>query len=190
MPSKYIVLNGPPKSGKSSAAHWLSRAIKELHRQQGQQVLMQVDAFAAPMKHFIATALAERYGDMDKDKMRPELNGYSAREFLIHMSEHYMKERYGEDVFARLLVYRNLKHVPAPDYVVIDDGGFAVEKMALTKPYIIRVTRPGCDYSKDSRHYWDDPSFTLVNDADYDTLYMRVTTIARGIVDGSLKPSV
>jgi hypothetical protein len=32
-----------------------------------------------------------------------------------------------------MVMHRSLKHIPAPDYVVIDDGGFEVERYTLTK---------------------------------------------------------
>jgi hypothetical protein len=184
VPIKWIVFNGPPRSGKSSAANWLRNALHGISvRERTGQIQTIGDSFAMPMKHFIATAFGEKYQDMDKEKMRPELLGRTAREFLIHMSEHYMKDRYGDDVFARWLVYRNLKNIPLPDYVVIDDGGFEIERDALTKPRVIRMIRPGTSFKGDSRSYWSNPTVTIENDGTHDHMYHQITTYARQIID-------
>jgi|ERR1041385_523510 hypothetical protein len=182
MPIKWIVFNGPPRSGKSSAANWMRQAIHGITaREQGRRIVV-TDSFTAPMKHFIATALGEKYQDMDKDKMRPELLGRTAREFLIHLSEFYMKDRYGEDVFGRWLVYRNLRNIPLPDYVIIDDGGFEIEASTLTKPRVVRMIRPGTDFTNDSRCYWGNPTITIQNDGNHEHMYHQITTFTRQIL--------
>lgn len=182
MPIKWIVFNGLPECGKSTAARWLCKALEELFRRKGVFKLCHLDSFAAPMKHFLATALSEPYADMNKTKARAELNGYSVREFNIDLAQNYIKQRYGDDAFARWLVYRQLRYIPAPDYVIIDDGGFDVERNALTDPFIVRITGRG-SYSNDSRVYWMEPSVIIDNSSGYDHLFLQVSIIARQLAD-------
>lgn len=181
MPIKWIVFNGPPRSGKSSAASWMRQALRGIYQRDynNHRITITNDSFASPMKHFISAALSEQYNDMNKSKARPELNGYSVREFNSDLAENYMKDRYGEDVFARWLMHRSLKHIPAPDYVVIDDGGFEVERYTLTKVRVIHVFRDGCNFADDSRSYWPDPYGIVHNNSSHEDMYTAVTKIAR-----------
>ncbi len=159
-PVKFIILNGPPGSGKSTVyARQLTNFLRNLHH----KVVVQ-DSFAAPMKQFIAAALGEKYSDLAKDYPLAVLSGYSVREFLIDLSERYMKERYHDDIYGRLLYHRALRYSPVPDYIVVDDGGFVPEKDALgTHAFIVRIMRPGHDFSKDARGYLPNPNWTIDN---------------------------
>lgn len=175
-PLLFIVLNGPPYSGKSTASRELSRMLNEKARTIS-------DSFAAPMKHFIATLLGEAYADMDKDKPRPELSGYSVRQFLIDLSQNYMKPRYGDDVYGRMLLHRALRYPgKKPRFVVCDDGGFAEELAALDNHLLVRVERPGHDFSSDSRTYLPDPHWVIVNDSTVDELWIQVRKLAHEIL--------
>src|SRR5690349_5487301 len=112
----FVVLNGPPRSGKSTAAKYILDGLL------AKSYKVNTDSFAAPMKHFIATTMAEQYHNLQKDVPIAELNGYSVREFLIDLSESYIKPRYGDDFFGRMLFYRQLRYTPPPDFVVVDDS--------------------------------------------------------------------
>lgn len=151
---RIVIFNGPPRSGKSSGARVLARALQQ------QGFTVRNDSFAAPMKHYIAVLLGERYADMDKSVPRPELNGYTIREFLISESEDHMKPRYGIDVFARLLAKRLYDVIQTGvDWVVIDDCGFqpevdtVVERLPMAHTTLIQVYRRGRTYDGDSRNY-------------------------------------
>lgn len=178
MSIKYIVLNGPPGSGKTTIAKELTRALPNSTQ----------DSFAAPHKHFIATALGEKYAEMDKDKPRAELNGYSVREVLIDMSELYFKPKYGQDVFARLFVHRSLKHPDKkPDYVIVDDIGFQEELDAIPNSLLVRVFRTGKSFAQDSRSYLDpfgDKSWQLHNNGDVIDLYLKIKDLVDYIKGG------
>ena len=118
---RIIVFNGPAGSGKSTASRMLAAWL-------GRRNNVITDSFAAPMKHFISTLLATKYGEAPKDSPVAELNGYSIREFLIDLAENYIKPRYGHDFYGRMLLYRVLRHGDnLPDYVVVDDSGFNEE---------------------------------------------------------------
>lgn len=160
---KFLIFNGPPRCGKTTIAREASRLLRERHNK-----IVYNDSFAQPMKHFIAVALAMKYDEIAKDSMNAVLSGYTPREFLIHLSEHYMKPRYGEDVYGRLLYHRAMAQDPIPDVVVIDDSGFPAEVGAVQGyKAIVRIEREGTSYEGDSRNYLPDPKFTIDNSGDF-----------------------
>lgn len=168
---KYIVLCGPPGSGKSTVARELAGKLAC-----DSNTKVRMDSFAAPMKHFIATALGEPYQEMVKDRARPELNGYSVRQFLIGLAETHVKKVYGRDIFARWLVHRSLrKPHDLPTHVVVDDGGFDYEIEAVPNRLVVNVYRPGKDFSSDSRSYYPGPAYTFYNKSDWAKMLVLVT---------------
>jgi hypothetical protein len=175
-PSPYfIILNGPPDSGKTTEiANGLAKRL-----QQFKEFRTVSDSFANPMKHFIATALGVKYAELKKEVMMGVLNGYTPREFLIDLSENYMKVRYHDDIFGRLLLHRTIRLDPIPDLVIIDDGGFASERDALGhKARVVRVTRPGRSFSGDSRMYLPDPHYNIDNDGSISDLQPKLDELA------------
>lgn len=177
--TRFIVLNGPPGSGKTSIARELSSWFAERH------IEAISDSFAAPMKHFIATALGQQYNSMAKDAPRAELNGYSVREFLIDLSETYIKERYGPSVYGRWLYHRVGRIMPSPAFVICDDSGFVEEYEALGKgkAILVRITRPGKDFTDDSRNYLPDPHYTFDNDGDMATMWIKAAQLGKWIME-------
>lgn len=175
----FIVFNGPPYSGKTTIAR--ETAIRL--RNKGLRVVS--DSFAAPMKHFIAATLSQPYVEMAKDVPRVELSGYSVREFLIDLSEHYIKPRYGDDAFGRWLVHRALKHPDGlPDVVVVDDSGFGPEFDALDEKRLIHVVRPGKDFTGDSRGYLSNPWRIIHNDGSLLDLSGKIEAIVTELTTG------
>jgi hypothetical protein len=169
----YVLLNGPSMVGKSDVVapilcQELRKYCSNIHQ----------DSFSAPLKHFIATALSARYNEMKKDVPVAELNGYSVREFVIDLSEQYLKVRYGEDVLGRLLHYRVLRINPIPRFVVVDSSGFTDERDALPRTVTIRVEREGFTFEGDSRSHLPDPDYTISNNGTIDELRAKLAQLA------------
>ena len=74
--TQYIVLNGPPRSGRSTLAKLLHDRIKgsvraELH---------------APLKHLFCSALAMKWEAINNDRSRAVLNGRSSVDALRQLA--------------------------------------------------------------------------------------------------------
>jgi len=175
---KYVILNGPPNSGKSTVARWLTR---QLSISDDFQTAIQ-DEPAGPVKHFVATLLGERYSEMNKDKPRAELGGRSVRQFVINLSEDHIKAEYGPDFLGRMLVYRSLRRLnPKPDYVILESSQDGAEIDAIPDRYIVRMDRDGCTFDNDSRGFLATPNFILLNNGSLDDLMGTVILLVENI---------
>lgn len=178
---KYIILNGPPRSGKSILARELTAQLST-HTLGGATKGVMQDAFAVPLKHFFAVAMGDKFSGMDKEKARPELNGYSLRESWIDLAENYIKKRFGDDVFGRWLVHRSLRHPTGlPLYYIVDDGGFVPEIDAVPKPFIVHVSRAGTSFQGDSRRYYPICHAAFDNDGNLSNLWTKAVALAKEI---------
>jgi hypothetical protein len=181
---RYIILNGPPRSGKTTIARELTYLLN------GQRIaenygITQQDSFSSPMKHFVATALGEQYQKMDRDKPRPELNGYSVRDFLIYLAEECIKPRFGDDIFGRWLVHRSLRNpVSKPRFYLVDDGGYGANELAIPRRFVVRIERKGYSFDNDSRRYLPDYNYLLENNQGLPELLKQVKVLADVLLKG------
>lgn len=148
-----IIFNGPPGSGKDEAASYFKQlGFKHLS-----------------FKHVLFRETAREFDvsynwfmddyDNREVKERPEerLRGLSRREALIYTSEEVIKPRYGKDFFGVCVA----KEVRDDVNYCISDGGFVEElipiinKIGTENIVLVQLTRDGCDYSADSRRYFD-----------------------------------
>lgn len=156
---RVILFNGPPRSGKDTAADavaefWANSAFQE--------------KFALPLKRTFGAVMDSDVNwqsgyDHDYEPRKEEiipLLGISYRQFQIDFSEEFMKRKFGQFIFGKLLVER-IKTQARGGYemAVISDCGFgqevqyAVEEFGAHNCLLIRCHRAGCDFSKDSRNY-------------------------------------
>jgi hypothetical protein len=152
---KYVILNGPPKSGKDTIGQALHAQLTfagiKVHR----------DKFAKPIKDAVAAFIGLEH-DMRqlyfenpsvKDASSKYFFGKTPREVLISFSEDWVKKQFGEQAFGELLKLRTEEL--GEDVVIITDCGFnhELEPFDVTDLVVIRLHREGCDYSRDSRSY-------------------------------------
>lgn len=171
--NRVLILNGPPRSGKDTLSSML---------QKGDMFQRMISAsFKAPLQQIAASVLGmsydnfmQRYESM-KDKPCPNGIPGTVRDLMIRISEEWVKPAFGKRYFGDLALnyclHDDILHMPSarkPSVysvkiegvtAVFTDGGFGeevipfVEFLGAENVHIVRITRPGYDFSEDSRRY-------------------------------------
>lgn len=180
--AKVIILNGPAGCGKDT----LAIALVEMGFAKG------TASFKNPMFNIALAALGpdvyheflDGYDDRAR-KEKPEgfLNGLSRRQFMIAISEQFIKPVLGSDYFGRYLA----ENFPDGDEVfVVSDGGFASEVAPIVAAghdvRIVRLHRDGYTFEGDSRGYL----YGVDGAKDYDT-YIIPGDVKSNAIDIALK---
>lgn len=148
-----VIFNGPPGSGKDEAATYFKRCgFKHLSFK---YVLFRetISFFGVDEEWFMSG-----YNDRST-KEQPEelLEGMSRREAMIYVSEEITKPAFGKDVFGVAVA----NEIEDGKNYAISDGGFEEELVPLINRVgtqnivLVQLTRDGCDYSSDSRRYFN-----------------------------------
>lgn len=189
---RLILLQGPPNSGKDTAAAHLA-AVGYYQKK-----------FAAPIVNFIRDffPLAE---ELAFNELKPRLASdlgypkagpnYTIRDLMIAFSERLVKPTLGSDAFglqlaASLKTWGGANGLPPP--VVISDSGFPAEAEPLFALYglhrclIIQLKRTGTTFERDSRSYWlKEAGFhiTLHNNSTKEDLHTQLDNALRSFAD-------
>lgn len=151
--TKIILFNGPPSSGKDTAAF----ACWNSYIHDGR-----MEKFSRPIKDAFLAAICvgdkviQGLHEENKESIIEEL-GVSYRQWQIDFSEKFMKPLYGNTIFARLLLDRI--NVLTDKIILVSDCGFQIEIDTLAAAYLpenialVSLYRRGCDFSNDSREY-------------------------------------
>lgn len=164
--AEIILLNGPPRSGKSEAARLLGKVFNK------KKIVVSHEKFAAPLD-IIANAILGmpanvflHYRETLKDAELPsqyagEWRGYSMRQLLIMISEDWVKPLFGEDHFGR--VAAKLINQKSDIVYIFSDSGFQIEYNRLKAELggavemdIIQMHRAGKGFANDSRQWVTD----------------------------------
>lgn len=172
--AQIIVFNGPPRAGKSTCARELSIALGMYGYR------THIESLAGPMKHFLAVCLGQQYDTIEKDLFNPTLD-CTPRDFLIRLSETFIKPNFGHDFYGRCLKWRAETNLFQCHFILVDDNGFEEELAPLSQPYIIRVHRPGHDFLGDSRTWIPNYSVELSNSGSKTQLASSIKAIAASI---------
>jgi hypothetical protein len=160
-----ILLNGPPGSGKDTAAEFIILALgnSKVHH----------DKLSKPLKSSLRTIFnfsitemraLEAYKDHSNG---PEYGDLSWRQMQIEMFKS-LEASYGPRVLGHLFVRRNRDN--AKRHTVISDAGRTIEIQPIieSNPFdqigCIHLSRPECDYSNDIREYIDTKDIGHVED--------------------------
>lgn len=149
-----ILLNGPPNSGKDTAAEFIVKMLSQVNHAKLSRPLK-----AAANNIFDLQPGTLKFFHEDSDLESPFLLGSTYRQVQIDIFL-MLQERFGPDVLARLFIRYAKKNIAAK-HIVISDGGRTVEAQALIAHYgrsnvgLIGLAREGCDFSKDIREYVD-----------------------------------
>src|SRR3546814_8026348 len=104
----YIVgFNGPPRSGKDTLAEMLAN-----HMDKHQVTLpVKFESLSLPLRHIAHAVVGRTYEESGYEAFKEEwfdLLQSDGRHLMIDSSESFLKQCYGQDVMARLLIQRNL----------------------------------------------------------------------------------
>jgi hypothetical protein len=170
---RVILFNGPPRSGKDTAA----RACLEAEDLNGH--LRVFDRMSMPIKRAFAAMMGEnidRWGNVgyfEEHKEEPnELLGCSYRQWQIDFSEKFMKPLYEENIFGRLFINRAWRQSKNA-VIFTPDCGFDIEYTTLANAFgqenvlVVKIYRPGTGFKGDSRTYLKVGSFGDKRDTEH-----------------------
>lgn len=184
----FILLNGPPYSGKDTFAATVKKhyGSSVTHRK-----------FSAPLKQgltemFRLTGHEIEKREADKGTPSPLLGGMSWRDAQIWLSEEVMKPRFGADIFGRLLCKPFDGGIdPRRRLAVVSDSGFITEAQVVRDRFgahsvhVVELHKPGCSFKGDSRSHWSDASWNrhvLHNDGDLEAYKSKAIALTRFIM--------
>lgn len=156
MPKKIYILNAPPRCGKDTIAQELSRNFG-CYQGSFKEPLFEIVAkvIGCSHEHFI-----KLYNSEGSWKDTSHFNGKSVRDLMIHTSENYLKPFFGKGYFGDLLVSDLKANTFEDDIVVVSDGGFEEEVLALVKEFgydkveVLQISREGfTSFEGDSRNW-------------------------------------
>jgi hypothetical protein len=147
---KFIILNGPPRCGKDTAA-------KAVEKYFSPELCLHIK-MSAPLKSIVKllTQQPEDYIETFKENPLEELNNHSYRSAQIEVFEK-LAEVFGEDWLGKVAVRRIQQSFQ--EFFIFSDGGREMDILPLLKEYgeesimIIQIQRDGCNFKGDIRHY-------------------------------------
>lgn len=175
MTQRIVLFNGPPRSGKDTAA----RACMESEDLNGFYRVF--DRMSMPLKRAFAGMMnksIDRWGNVETYEDQKEKTWAagpiyeSYRQWQIDFSDKFMRPLYGDNVLARLFMQRQFNQ--SPDAVIfVPDCGFDIEYKTLSDAFlphnvlVVKIYRPGADFSNDSRNYLKVGSFGDKRDSEH-----------------------
>lgn len=185
---KIILFNGPPRSGKDTAATICVNML-------GARAYPY--RFAGPLKDathafFGMGGILMEHFDAVKDVKSKLFFGMSPREAYIWLSEEVAKPKFGKDFFARVAAnhLRSIRNAT----VVISDCGFQVEADTLIEVFgednvhLVHILRDGTSFTGDSRSYINhksERSYVLNNNSDLTDFKDSVEKLIAEIFNGT-----
>lgn len=148
---KIILLNGPPRCGKDTAAAFIERKLLNVAHYK----------LSKPLKEGVRTMLGMTYSDMmyleeKKDTATDALGGMTYRQLQIDFFK-FMQERFGEAILGKIAL-RSMDNLIFTTCVISDTGRHQeviplINKFGKNSIGLIELTRPGCDFDGDIRNY-------------------------------------
>lgn len=152
---KFVLLNGPPRSGKTTAAKMLQTILGEDR--------CDVIGYSYHLKRMVHAI----YGlppdtdpdafDAVKDTSNPIFFGMSPRQAYIMWSEKAAKVFHGDDFFGKMLL--RAAEATGKEFFMVPDSGFRKEAEVLIDAVdpknilLVHLRRHGCTFEGDSRNF-------------------------------------
>ena len=155
--SVIIVFNGPPGSGKDQACDVLSKTSSFAHLSFKEQLFKETFKYFGVSKGWFMKGYNDRsVKEMPVPQLKVNGKKLSRRQAMIHVSENYLKPKYGKSIFGDKLV----SEMCGKDQTIcVSDGGFSEELQPIINRFgiddliVVQLTREGCNFSGDSRRY-------------------------------------
>ena len=178
-----VILNAPPGAGKDTLAgddDWCQRVgdmlLVDYQIDKGGPFSCDVEhvSFKSGMFDILPSVLRvgldpegvsefyDRYDDRAlKEQPWDKLGGMSPRQFMIFLSENFMKVVFGKDVFGKFSarLASSCNRGVGGEVCMFSDGGFAEEVNEVAKAvgaenvYVLQWSADGCSFKGDSRRY-------------------------------------
>ena len=152
-----VIFNGPPGCGKDAAC-LIYKNMGYTHLSFKEELFKETFRFFGVSKEWFMEGYENR---AIKEEPVSELQiagkKLSRRDAMIYVSEKYIKVKYGKDYFGKQLA----KQMTTEGLFCVSDGGFQEELSAIINRFgaesitIVQLTREGCDFSSDSRRYFN-----------------------------------
>lgn len=172
-----VGLSGPPRSGKDTLGNLLATILRD------HGVPVEVHALSIPMRLAVYGMLGGEYTlehyEANKDALFTTESGRhtTIRQEMIALSEHHVKPRLGNGWWSRALLNRTTLEYGG--VIIVTDMGFAAEHDVFAATFggdrcaWFHLTRPGTDFSQDSRNYVGEGSL-IHNSGDPETEARRI----------------
>jgi len=182
-----IFVQGPPRSGKDTAAQIISQVYDCMHMK-----------FAMPIRAMLAGIVPSVLEDIERAKnhslkqYNPDATDITIRQLMIEFSEEFIKPRLGEAAFGYASLEFVKRHVLNGQPIVFSDSGFPDEAVPFIEYFgpgnclIIQLTRVGTSFKGDSRNYWSHPkvmNVILPNDGTVDILQKGIGECLSSYID-------
>lgn len=148
-----VLLNGPPGVGKDTLGEELNKKHDSVQLCSFKRPMFDIALAASGIPKDVWDA---RYNDRElKEEPWDRLNGLSCREFMIYISEEFIKPVFGEDHFGNMA----LGQVEGNGYFIFTDSGFQEEFRAVLQEFgkrnvkLVRLFKDGSSFEGDSRSY-------------------------------------
>jgi hypothetical protein len=180
-----ILFNAPPRAGKDTVLEMMSGLPYEHMKFAGPLYKMVQSMFGLTDSFW--DDLYENFKEVPSDF----LNGMTPREAMIWGSESVIKPKFGKEHFGVVAKRSIAIHMSeGRPYFAFSDSGFSEEAGVLVSEYgaenvfLVRIKRPGYDFSNDSRSYWpheeagilDEHVYELNNDEGLEELEEKLYT--------------
>lgn len=184
---KIVIFNCPKRSGKDTTAQFLLNMGVPASVKAFKDKLIEIALCTSLISKNEWNLRYDNYKDVPWDK----LNGLTQREYLIKISEDWVKPTHGSDYFGKALCnsilydYENLA-----DLIIITDGGFNSETEAVVKEFgennvlILQWTRNNTDWSGDSRGWVTSfPNRTVIVDDNDGCFKQHCNNVLQVLID-------
>lgn len=167
---KVIILNGPPGSGKDTIQEYITTEMNGHHEWFAARVKGVLFKQAVNIAQVSDEDWFDRYNTPGlKEVGWDVLGGLSQREFLIKISEQWVKPVFGKDFYGIKAAEQTLQVVSQGVNVIFSDGGFQEEFDVMSdilgaeNILLVHLHREGCDFRNDSRDYIKDHNGWIIN---------------------------